>query len=121
LVGSQLEISSQQIVNRLGDFNTSVDSLSNSLDMQARLHADTANKLSAQIATANNEGITATRAIVARLQELQARDNSSIGLIRSDLQELSRRVQSLSSAIERTGPFAVGPRSFRQFLAWLLG
>jgi len=121
LVGSQLEICSQQIVNRLGDFNTSVDSLSKALDMQGRLHAETASKLSAQIATANNESITATRAIVARLQELQSRDNSSIGVIRSDLQELSRRVQSLSSAIERAGHFAVGPRSFRQLLAWLVG
>jgi methyl-accepting chemotaxis protein len=120
LVGSQLEISSHQIVNRLGDFNGSVESLAKALDLQARVYTETANKLALQISTANNENITVSRAIVTRLQELQARDNSSVSVIRSDLQELSRRVQSLNAAIDRTGHFTPGPRSLRALLAWLV-
>jgi hypothetical protein len=120
LVGSQLELSSHQITNRLGDFNTAVDALATALESQAHAHADMAGKLSTQIATANNESITASRAIVARLQELQTRDNSSISVIRSDLQELARRVQALNSAIDRAGHFSPGPRSFRELLAWLV-
>ncbi len=120
LMGGQLEISSQQIINRLGDFNTSVDTLAKALDAQARTNTDTANKLSSQITTANNENISAARALVTRLQELQGRDTSTVSALHNDLQELSRRVYSLTAAIDRTGHFTPGPRSFREFLAWLV-
>ncbi|HET8798170.1 MAG TPA: hypothetical protein VFO89_10810 [Thermoanaerobaculia bacterium] len=119
LVGSQLEISSQQIINRLGDFNTSVATLAKALETQARTHADTASKLSAQIATANNESITASRQIVARLQDLQSRDNSSISVIRRDLQDLSQRLNALTTTIERVGHVPTGPRSLRDLISWL--
>lgn len=120
LVGSQLEISSQQITNRLGDFNQSVDAVAKALESQARANVEMSTRLSTQIATANNESITASRAIVTRLQELQTRDNSSVGAIRSELQDLARRVQALNSAIDRVGHVSTGPRSFRQLLAWLV-
>jgi hypothetical protein len=119
LVGSQLELSTQQVVNRLGDFNTSVDALAKALETQARAQTETAGRLSSQIATANNESITASRAIVTRLQDLQSRDNSSIGVIRRDLQDLSQRLNALTTTIERVGRVPTGPRSLRDLIAWL--
>jgi hypothetical protein len=121
LMGSRLDVALHQINTRLTDFNTVVVKLSRSLEVQAKESSGTAEKLAAQISTANNENITANRAIVARIQELQAKDTTTIGVVRSDLQELTRKLAALTAAVERVGHVATGPRSFRDFLAWLFG
>lgn len=115
----RVEVASQQIANRMAEFNGSVDSLAKALETQARENGEAGKKLAAQIATANNESITASRAIVTRIQELQSRDTTSVSTIRGDLQELSRKVAALTTAIERAGQVQTGPRSFRDLLAWL--
>jgi hypothetical protein len=117
LMSDRIEHGTAQITNRLTDFNRSVDTLSNAMGVQAHETAATATRLASQINTATSENLAAVRGVVAKVQEMQARDSSSTYSAKSELQDLSRRIAALTSAIEHMEHLTPRSRSIREYLA----
>jgi methyl-accepting chemotaxis protein len=115
LMSDSISLSTRQIANRLTDFNSAVDQLTNSFDAQAQQSAEYANKLAAQIVSSTNDSAVAIKAVTTRLQEMASREQS----IRGELQELSRTVAMLSNAIHRLEYLPQRPRGIRGFLSSL--
>jgi len=114
LLSDTISIATRQIANRLTDFNSAVDQLTNTLDKQSSDSADYARTLANQIATTTNDSTSALKVMTARLQEMAMREQT----IRSDLQELSRKVAMLSNSIDRLEyRLPVRPRRIRDLIA----
>jgi methyl-accepting chemotaxis protein len=90
-----------QIAKRLIDFNGAVTKFSSALETQARESEETGKKLRDQITASTNESVLVIRGIGKQMQELLNRESSSTSSVRSEMVELSRRVNELSRAIDR--------------------
>lgn len=116
LMSDSMGVATRQIENRLNDFNMSVDQLTNTLDAQARQSAEQSKLLAAQIASSTNESANAIRSAAARMQEVAAREQT----MRSDLQELTRKIAMLSNSLDRVQFGQPSrPRTIRELMASL--
>jgi outer membrane murein-binding lipoprotein Lpp len=99
-----------QISTQLIKFNNSVDTLSKSLQGMSRESAETAKMLENQIKLSITENSNLMKSLAKQMQESIKRETGVSSSLKSDLQDLSRKIEDLSRSVDRIRYFVPSER-----------
>ncbi len=106
-----------QISKQLATFNNSISTLNGALQGQSHRAAEDLKKIEDHIKALITESIIAIKTVYKQLQQNSNRDAYSAHSLKTDLQDLSRKIGDMSRAIEQAR-YLTRPRrrSFREFI-----
>jgi hypothetical protein len=90
-----------QVANQLSRFNSSIEALSANLQGQSHESAENARKLEKQITSSTTEIAKVMKLLVEQIREDKSREARISHSLKSDLHNLTRRIEDLSRAVDR--------------------